>query len=129
MRVAVYPVPQKSDGVNITIWRHIFLRKSGVFEHPKYRNPGRFPEGKVWFPGRVPGRVFPQILGFLDFLTTFSRFPRKQRHFSFFFYIKKYYNKRHLPKSRSPGRFPEGKGGFPGRAPGRGSSVNTALQE
>ena len=34
--------------------------------YPKHRSPGRFPEGKVWFPGRVPGRVFSRIYCFLD---------------------------------------------------------------
>ena len=117
MRFAFYPVPYKSDSFNKTIWGHFFLRKSGVFDIPKQRSPGRSPEGKVWFPGRVPGRVFHLIIGLISFLTTFSHFSKKQRHFSFYFWIKKYYNKRDLPKSRSPGRFPEGKGGFPGRVP------------
>ena len=89
------------------------MRKSGVFDIPKHRSPGRSPEGKIWFPGRVPRRVFHIIIDFISFLTTFLRFSRKQRHFSFYFKIKKYDNKKDLPKSSSPGRSLEGKGGFP----------------
>ena len=33
---------------------------------PKHRSPGRSPEGKVWFPGRNPGRLLHGFYCFLD---------------------------------------------------------------
>ena len=45
--------------------------------YPKHRSPGRFPEGKVWFPGRVPGRVFSGFIVFL--IMTGELFWRRRR--------------------------------------------------
>ena len=58
MRFANNPEPKKYKGVAFIICQHFFLKKSGVFEHAKTPSPGRFPEGKVGFPGRHPGSIF-----------------------------------------------------------------------
>ena len=39
---------------------------------PKHRSPGRFPEGKVWFPGSQSGRYF---LEFCTFWGASKRWP------------------------------------------------------
>ena len=58
MRFVVYPVPSDSEGFLISICWHLVSRHSGYFEHTKHHRPGRFPEGRVGFLGRVSGSRF-----------------------------------------------------------------------
>ena len=57
MRFVFYPVPQKSDGVAVTIWQNFLLGKSCVFDTPKHRSPGRSRKLPEAFP-EVVRKVF-----------------------------------------------------------------------
>ena len=61
MRFGFYPVPQKSDGVPITIWQDFLLRKSGVFDTPKHRSPGSSRKLPSGFPEDFPEGVFLKL--------------------------------------------------------------------
>ena len=58
MRFANHPDTNIFLGVAETICSDFLSRKSSLFDLSKKRSPRRFPEGKVWFPGRFPGRLF-----------------------------------------------------------------------
>ena len=73
MRFVFYPVPQKSDGVVVTIWQNFLLRKSGVFDTPKHRSPGRSRKLPEAFPEVVP-EGFSSFSCFFALLVPFSLF-------------------------------------------------------
>ena len=69
-------------GVADMICSDFLLSKSGGLGLSKTRSPGRFPEGKVWFPVSHPGRffiMFPTVHDSLCYNYTFlAHFDQNQ---------------------------------------------------